>query len=111
MIVQWLLGHRIDSVTEAYFKTDINALREQYITCISDLSIEEMDSLITEGSIADGGAAMTAYARMQFSQMSKQEADLVTAALLKYCELDTFAMVLIYEYWKHAIEVDDKKAA
>lgn len=77
----------------------------------SDLSLEEMDSLITEGSIADGGAAMTAYARMQFSQMSSEEAAMITAALLKYCELDTFAMVLIYEYWKQLIEVASKRAA
>jgi len=77
----------------------------------SDLSFEEMETLITEGSIADGGAAMTAYARMQFSQMSSEEAKAVTAALLKYCELDTFAMVLIYEYWKQLIESFSKKAA
>ncbi len=77
----------------------------------SDLSVEEMESLITDSSLIDGGAAMTAYARMQFSQMSKQETDLVVAALLKYCELDTFAMVLIYEYWKNAIEAATKKAA
>lgn len=77
----------------------------------SDLSLEVMDSLITEGSIADGGAAMTAYARVQFSQMSKEETEFVVAALLKYCELDTFAMVLIYEYWKDAIDSAAKKVA
>lgn len=68
-----------------------------------DLDLETMDSLITEGSIADGGAAMTAYARMQFTQMSQQERDRVSKALLRYCELDTFAMVMIYEYWKDEI--------
>jgi hypothetical protein len=31
--------------------------------------------------------------------------------LLKYCELDTFAMVLIYEYWRHEIKQAMKKAA
>ena len=31
--------------------------------------------------------------------LSDVERDRVTQALLKYCELDTFAMVLIYEYW------------
>ena len=69
----------------------------------SDLSVEEMDSLIVEGSIADGGAAMTAYTRMQFTQMSDEESDQVAQALLKYCELDTFAMVMIYEYWKDCL--------
>lgn len=77
----------------------------------SDLDLETMDSLITDGSIADGGAAMTAYARMQFTQMTEAECDRVSKALLKYCELDTFAMVMIYEYWKHEIETAKKKAA
>ncbi len=79
----------------------------------SDLDLETMDSLVTDGSIADGGAAMTAYARMQFTEMSDAEADRVAKALLKYCELDTFAMVMIYEYWKHEITSakKSKKAA
>lgn len=77
----------------------------------NDLDLEMMDSLITEGSIADGGAAMTAYARMQFTQMSEVESERVTKALLKYCELDTFAMVMIFEYWKHEVELAKKKAA
>ena len=51
--------------------------------------------------LADGGAAMIAWARMQFTAMSDQEREELSAALLKYCELDTFAMVMIYEYWAH----------
>lgn len=77
----------------------------------SDLDLETMDSFITDGSIADGGAAMTAYARMQFTQMSEAESEKVTKALLKYCELDTFAMVMIFEYWKNEIDQAVKKAA
>lgn len=70
----------------------------------TDLDLETMDSLITEGSIADGGAAMTAYARMQFTEMSDAECDKVAKSLLKYCELDTFAMVMMYEYWSYEIK-------
>lgn len=70
----------------------------------SDLDLEEMDSLIMDGSIADGGSAMTAYSRMQFTEMSEAECERVTKALLKYCELDTFAMVMIFEYWKQEID-------
>lgn len=70
----------------------------------SDLDLEEMDALVMEGSIADGGAAMTAYSRMQFTEMSEAECERVTKALLKYCELDTFAMVMIYEYWKDCLD-------
>lgn len=75
----------------------------------SDIDLEEMDSLIMDGSIADGGAAMTAYSRMQFTEMTAVECERVTKALLKYCELDTFAMVMIYEYWKDCIASQKKK--
>ncbi len=77
----------------------------------SDLDLDEMDSLIIDGSIADGGAAMTAYSRMQFTEMTEAESERVTKALLKYCELDTFAMVMIWEYWKYEIEKAARKAA
>jgi hypothetical protein len=40
---------------------------------------------------------MTAYARMQFTDMSESECNEIRKALLKYCELDTMAMVMIYE--------------
>ncbi len=44
-----------------------------------------------------GGAALTAYARMQFEEMSDYERSEIQKALLKYCELDTMAMVMIWE--------------
>ena len=39
---QWMLGHSIDKVTDAYFKLDINALKEQYKRVVEDLSIEKV---------------------------------------------------------------------
>jgi len=48
---------------------------------------------------------MTAYAKMQFTEMSDEERDKVVYALLKYCELDTFAMVLLWEGLAHWISV------
>jgi hypothetical protein len=41
---------------------------------------------------------------MQFTQMTNTEVINVTQALLKYCELDTLAMVMIYEYWANLLE-------
>jgi Domain of unknown function(DUF2779) len=52
--------------------------------------------------VADGAAAMTAYSRMQFTEMSADVAKQITDALLRYCELDTFAMVLLFEHWRQA---------
>ncbi len=66
---------------------------------------ELLDSLILEdvADLQDGGAAMTAYAQMQFTQMTKIESDSIKKALLKYCELDTLAMVMIWEEWNNLI--------
>ncbi|MDT8272159.1 MAG: hypothetical protein RRA35_03100 [Desulfomonilia bacterium] len=56
----------------------------------------------TEEELKEGGAAMTAYCRLQFSEMGDYERDKLEAALLKYCELDTLAMVMIYEAWRES---------
>lgn len=50
--------------------------------------------------IAEGGAAATAYARMQFEQMDTLTRDRIKSALLRYCELDTLAMAMIVEVWQ-----------
>ena len=49
--------------------------------------------------IAEGGAAAMAYARLQFEDMSAQERSDIKGALLRYCELDTLAMVMILKAW------------
>jgi integrase len=43
LTVDWFLGHKIDPITEAYFKSDIDTLKDQYLTCIKDLSIEAVE--------------------------------------------------------------------
>ncbi len=59
-----------------------------------------IQAMYPETEIADGGAAMMAYSKMQFTEMDEAEARRISQALLRYCELDTFAMVLLFEYWK-----------
>lgn len=59
----------------------------------------EKEATISEiESIADGGAALTAYAKLQYEDMTENERSEITSGLLKYCELDTLAMVMIYEH-------------
>lgn len=59
---------------------------------------ENEDNLISEESeLKDGGAAMTAYGKLQFEELSDFERREIEQALLKYCELDTLAMVMIYQ--------------
>lgn len=65
-----------------------------------DVDIKDFELLNSNDEIRDGGAALTAYAKMQFEEMSDLERNEIRKALLKYCELDTFAMVMIYEGWK-----------
>ena len=49
--------------------------------------------------INNGGAALTAYGRAQYTNMDEKEREAISNALLKYCELDTLAMVMIYEHF------------
>jgi hypothetical protein len=51
----------------------------------------------------NGGAAMTAYSYLQYVDMSAEERGLLVKGLLRYCELDTLAMVMIYEHWKSVL--------
>jgi len=62
-----------------------------------------IETFVNDSKIADGGAAMTAYSKIQFSEMSELERESVINALLKYCELDTLAMVMIYEHWMEIV--------
>jgi hypothetical protein len=48
--------------------------------------------------IAQGGAATTAHARLQFEDVAMQERTSIEAALLRYCELDTLTMVMVMVY-------------
>ena len=59
--------------------------------------------LLNSDQLKDGGAAMTSYAVLQFTEMSDYERKEIKKALLKYCELDTLAMVMIYEGWKDMV--------
>lgn len=63
----------------------------------SEMELEENISEIED--IADGGAALTAYAKLQYQDMTDKERAQITKGLLMYCELDTLAMVMIYEHF------------
>ena len=66
---------------------------------------EELAENISElENIADGGAALIAYAKLQYQDMTEVERTEITAGLLKYCELDTLAMVMVYEHLKEICE-------
>ena len=60
---------------------------------------EDPDSLV----IAEGGAAATAYSRLQFEELSADARKRIQEGLLRYCELDTLAMVMIVEGWREMV--------
>ena len=66
---------------------------------VSDEELERFDeNYKPEGEqIANGGAALAAYTKLQFS--TPAEAKALAEALLRYCELDTMSMVFIWEYF------------
>jgi len=68
------------------------------------LSNDELDGLNIDQTLADGGAALTAYGKLQFSDISDLERQKINEGLLRYCELDTMAMVMLWEFIQHEIE-------
>lgn len=68
-----------------------------------DIEQDLADEFTTEENLADGGAAMVAFAKMQFTEISEAERNAIIKGLLKYCELDTLAMVMIYEFWRDEV--------
>ncbi len=61
--------------------------------------LEDMESE-DDLAISEGGAATTAYARLQFDNFSPDKRNSIEASLLRYCELDTIAMMVIYQAWR-----------
>lgn len=49
--------------------------------------------------IAEGGAAMMAWSRIQFDDVAEQARMAILRSLYEYCELDTLAMVMIQQHW------------
>lgn len=65
---------------------------------------ETLDLLVKDfDDVADGGAAMTAYNYLQFSEIPVDQRESIRDSLLRYCELDTMAMVMLLEGWKEML--------
>lgn len=90
---QWVVLDEDGSVINPY---------KQLEPIFEGIDEDMLDVLVTDddAELRDGGAAMIAYVQMQFTRMSEAERELIKKSLLKYCELDTLAMVMIWEGWK-----------
>lgn len=71
----------------------------------TELDDDQLDQMVSElvGSIDNGGQALIAYAKLQYTNMTELERQEITQSLLKYCELDTLAMVMLYEFLKQSV--------
>jgi len=69
-----------------------------------NMTEDEIEATLSElEHVSDGGAALTAYGKLQYTNMSIREREELTAALKRYCELDTLAMVMIFEHLKSLV--------
>ncbi|KTD19422.1 DUF2779 domain-containing protein [Legionella israelensis] len=69
-----------------------------------DISDEDAPLLFESKDLKEGGAATIAYAKLQFTDMSDFERLELRNSLLRYCELDTLAMVMIIEAWQYMLK-------
>src|SRR5699024_7098338 len=69
-----------------------------------DITDEDYEYLNLHEDINNAGAAMTSYERLQFEDYSDEVRNEVEQAILKYCELDTLTMVMIYEAWADMVK-------
>jgi hypothetical protein len=73
------------------------------ITINNQLLDEDSLELLSKTlKISNGGVAMTAYRDMMFGfgKNNPEAKQTIKNALLRYCELDTLAMVIIWEHWR-----------
>jgi hypothetical protein len=63
-----------------------------------DWTNDQLDELFSDiDDLNNGGAALTAYGFLQYTDMRNAERDELKSGLLRYCELDTLAMVMLWE--------------
>lgn len=81
---------------EHYYHQDMHgswSIKKVLPTIAPDLSYSDLD-------VGDGGMAMEAFAEMMLPGTSPERHAQLYNALLKYCELDTWAMVVIARYFE-----------
>lgn len=98
-------------VNQIWYHEDLDGRVTDPYKLLGSLSIDGQEINYSEGvegsgmnPIAGGGEAMMAWARMQFNDIADVQRDSVFNALLKYCELDTLAMVMVVESWRAEFE-------
>ena len=95
-------GERIRELLQAHdlYQIDQNGkIIDPYSLLPAIRSFNLADEPENSERVAEGTGAMIAYQKMIFGGLDFDERRLYREALLRYCKLDTLAMVLIWEYW------------
>ena len=83
----------------AWWVQDANGqVMDPYELLVTELGGLDETGLQAE-AINQGGAASYAYLRLQFEDLQPEERQSLRDGLLRYCELDTLAMVFILQAW------------
>jgi len=83
-------------INEKYDYNPYNTLPE----VLNGYSNEDLDNYFSGlDEIRDGGAALIAYSYLQFTDITNLQKNAIRNALFRYCELDTMAMVMLWEFW------------
>jgi hypothetical protein len=71
-----------------------------------DVTSTELNAAIQSlpPDLQEGGAAMAAYARLQHETIAPAHRSAIEQALLRYCELDTLAMVMAVQAWQAGLD-------
>jgi hypothetical protein len=94
-----------DSWFSNYYMMDANGRAIDPYRTLSlatpDIGLNDSDSQETD-AVSDGVAAMRAYQDMLFGLHKNDQVirDQMRDSLLRYCGLDTAAMVIIWKHWK-----------
>jgi hypothetical protein len=90
-------SHNFDGV--AWWQQDTGGkVIDPYQLLVSQIGALD-DLALQAEAISQGGAASYAYLKLQFEDLDNGERESLRAGLLRYCELDTLAMVFIVQAW------------
>ena len=89
---------------QAWWREEGGRVVDPYLLLGQLLSDPELDRAAREEEedeasafVANGGAAMVAYGQLQRRDLAPKERARLEGQLMRYCELDTLAMVMVYE--------------